>query len=41
MHTFDRQIDGRTDRQMSTAKCDLTKLDAHKNVLYVTAAEFR
>jgi len=26
----DRQKDGQTDRQMSIARCDLTKLDAHK-----------
>jgi len=27
VHAFDRQAD----RQMSIARCDLTKLDAHKN----------
>jgi len=27
VHTFDRQTDG----QMSIARCDLTKLDEHKN----------
>ena len=31
MQAFDRQTDGRTDRQMSIARCDLTNLDAHKN----------
>jgi len=28
MHAFDRQ----TDRQLSIARCDLTKLDAHRKV---------
>ena len=28
MHAFDRQ----TDREMSIVRCDLTKLDAHKNM---------
>ena len=31
MHAFDRQTDGWTDRQMSIARCDLTKLDAHND----------
>ena len=34
------QTDGRTDRQMSIAKCDLTKLDAHKNGAIDEATKF-
>ena len=40
----DGQTDGQTNRQMSIARCDLTKLDAHKNdnfiiVYYAEAAQ--
>ena len=32
VHAFDRRTDGRTDGQMSIARCDLTKLDAYNEV---------
>ena len=34
MDAFDRQTNGRTDRQMSIARCDLTKLDAHNKCVF-------